>query len=234
MFGVLVHARREAHRAGEAMVQRRHTVEQVGGDPGTRLDSLLGSCRVGGRMAYGDKDIRVDKRLDDLEATEDLGGNRRHPQMPAGRLDEPVDGRRVAASEVAQVVGAAMGGAEPGAFEVQTGEDAVVAQVGQTGQLVGQHRNGSGDEAGDDARAASPLMGHRGQRRLVAGRRRERGPAAAVDVRVHQAGGESRCVPIGFTVRVVARSDGFDGCASHLDPARLENLLGSEDAVGRQ
>jgi len=148
-----------------AVVDRPHAVEQVGAQAGARFDAGAGHLVPGVGVADRGNGAGGDDGADRVQGAVQLRGERHDAEGAAARGEQPPDLRGCWRAQRRRVVGPAPDVAEPRALQVDAGEQAVGAQVGEHGQLTLEGVDRGGDEArqgGGRAAAAVELRGARG------------------------------------------------------------------------
>ncbi len=179
--------------SGLAVVQPAHRVEQVGADPGARVQRRPRHVVRRVRVADRGDDPRGRDPAHGVEPAGQLGRERDHAQVAVGRLDQPVDLGGLRVGEQRGIVRADVLRAEPRALEVDPGERAGSGERGQLADRALQLGGGVGDQAGHDrGGAVGQVHGGHGLGGLR-GPGVERRAAAAVHVRVDVPGHQRRC-----------------------------------------
>ena len=196
LAGDLVPVEQRASRAGLAVMQRPHAVEQVGRVGHAGVDGGRGDVRGGVGVAGGSGHADPRRRLDQGGRPGEFGGDGNDAQLTRGGRVQALEGGHVGSEHVPRILGTAPDRREKRPLQVNPGDDALAGQAGQhrgPGLEVGERR---GDQAGHDGRAAVPAVELRGAPGVVGCPLGKRRATASMHVQVD----ESRQDPVAAQV----------------------------------
>ena len=226
-----------ADRAGLAVVQRAHPVEQVGGDRRARVDRGhdLGQRGVG-VPDRGDGAL-ADQPADRVHGVGQLGGQGDHPHRALARVEQGLHRRAVRRTQDGRVVRAAAGRRQERALQVDAAERAVRDQLGEPADLLTELVDRPGDQARHQGGGAVLEVRVDGLEDAVLVRCGERLAATAVAVDVHEAGHDPATGRVGHRPGRIGWqlpwSDGRDQPVVDGHPAGIEHpVRGDDPAAG--
>ena len=240
LAGDLVPVEQHASRAGLAVMQRPHAVEQVGRVGHAGVDGGRGDVRGGISVASGSGHADPRRRLDQGGRPGKFGGDGNDAQLTRGGRMQALEGGHVGSEHVPRILGTAPDRGEKRPLQVNPGDDALAGQAGQhrgPGLEVGERR---GDQTGHDGRAAVPAVELRSAPGVDGCPLGERRATAAVHVQVDEAWQHPVPVQVGDgklgrqLVGGVAGPDRVDRRADQADPAGAEHPFGRHHAAAGQ
>ena len=146
-------------RAGGAVPERRHRVEEVGGDGGSRLDGLDRLLVRGVRVPDGRDHAVFGEQPYGVQAAGQFGREGDHPGLAARRVDQLADLGRVRVAQQRLGVRALAARGDERALEVDAGQVALFGQFGQQPGLADEDVHVVGDGGGDEGGGAVQAVG---------------------------------------------------------------------------
>ena len=219
----------DAHGPRVAVEQRWHRVEEVRRHGRARINGSAGSIAIGRSVAHCGDGATLDDEADGLKGAREFGGQRHHANATVARVEDARDLIRGRIPQRARVMRAAVGRGDPGPFEVDAAQCAVVNEGDESSHLADQVVVLRRYEARMHRRRAVSAVRRRGRGNLVRVGRGEGSTAATVTVQVDEAGEQD--IRADGMLRGRPRPDLHDRIALDPHPGIRPLAVGIDDAL---